>query len=343
MNARQTIENLVGDMISKGLISQDQKDSYVSQLAANDQMAEYFAGQMLRQADYTKKTMELANHRREFDNQRQQELARVEQERAQLVQWERDTRAEIERLRSLEGTAFSQTDRLARMEQVLRDYNLLDQIPDTPSTTPYAASATTSSTTPLVSTQKEVPMSDNGNWLSREEASQALQDVIRLNSIAMRIGGLHQQLFGQPLTDDIITEALQSNIPPAQLESYWRTKYAVDAREATLRDQKEQADREALKAELRKEMLSEFATDPSRVLTGNPSAPRPVGSVLEQYAASRAAAVNPLGDGTQAPLAPERRPELQLHASRLNDATTYFRENFSPDGTPLKGDSRLTS
>lgn len=346
MNARNTITTLVDEMIGKGLITTDQKESYVQSLGANDQLAEYFAGQMLRQSDYTKKTMELANQRREFDSQRDAEWQKVQAERANLAQWERDTKAEIDRLRGLEGTVFAQTAKLASMQQVLADYNLMDQLPAElrdVSTNPSLPTPTQQYAASPAATTQEDPMS-NANFLSRDEATQAMQDILRLQSTGMRIAGLHQQIFGQPLTDDIISEALQSNIPPAQLESYWRTKYAVDAREATMREEKQRAELEALKAQVRQEMMTEFATDPSRLMTGNPSAPRPVGSVLEHYAASRAAATNPIAGATPTtPTSLERQPELQLHASRVNEAADYFRQNFSPDGTPIKGDTRLTS
>lgn len=345
MNARTAVTTLVDEMISKGIIGQDRKEEYVNTLSANDQMAEYFAGQMLRQSDYTKKTMELAQQRRELEAERNKEWQNIQSERQQLSQWERDTRAEVDRLRGLEGTVFAQTEKLARMEQLIKSYNLEDQLGELAYTsTPSIPSSTP--TTPSISTQSEAPSMSNPDYLSRFEAQQVLQQMLQLQSAGLRIAGKHQAVFGQPLTDDLISEALQSNINPDQLESYWRTKYGVDARETTLREQKEASEREQLKAQLRSEIMGEFASDPARLMTGNPSAPRAVGSVLEQYANSRATANNPLtGDGQNptAYVAPETKPDLRAHTQRVSDAVSYFNENFTQDGMPVKGDSRLNS
>lgn len=334
MNSRQVLETLVDEMIQKGIITADQKASQISALAADDRAAEYWANSFLRQQDYTKKTMSLAEERKQLESERQARMSEVEQERRKLVDWEQQTRAEVERLRQLENTAFAQSTRLAQMEQVLKDYGLADQLtalPTTPATSP-------SSPSPVASTQEpKMDKSTDPNFVSRDEAAQAMQEILRLQSRAMLINNRHQQLFGQPLTDDIISESLQANV---DIESYWKTKYGVETREATLREEQARNEREKMKEELRRELMSEYAADPSRVIGGTPVTSNSPGHILERYAASRAAV--PVPAEGQPAVAPERQPEIALHQNRIGEAISYFRQNFTPDGSPINGDSRRT-
>ena len=332
MNSRQVLETLVDEMIQKGIIQADQKASQISALAADDRAAEYWANNFLRQQDYTKKTMSLAEERKQLESERQARMSEVEQERRKLADWEQQTRAEVERLRQLENTSFAQSTRLAQMEQVLKDYGLADQLTDLP-TTPA-----TPSPSPVAPTQEpKMDKSTDPNFVSRDEAAQAMQEILRLQSRAMLINNRHQQLFGQPLTDDIISEALQANV---DIESYWKTKYGVETREATLREEQARQEREKMKEELRRELMSEYAADPSRVIGGTPVTSNSPGHILERYAASRAAV--PVPAEGQPAVAPERQPEIALHQNRIGEAITYFRQNFTPDGSPLSGDSRRT-
>jgi len=275
--------------------------------------------------------MTLAEERKRLDQERQQGLGEVERRRNELQNWEQQTRAEIDRLRSLEHTAFAQSERLARMEQVIKDYGLNDQIGDVTIPAPTAPA-------PIPSTETKMnEKAADPNYISREEAATALQQMFQLQNRALLINNRHQQLFGQPLSDDILSESLQAGV---DLEQYWKTKYGVDNREAMIREEQARKDREQMKEELRRELMSEYAADPSRVIGGTPMTSSSPGHILERYAASRAAV--PVPTEGQPALAPERQPEIALHQSRIGDAVNYFRQNFTPDGNPITGDSRRT-
>ena len=339
MQSRKVIETLVDEMISKGIVDASARDTQIQTLTADERQAEFWANSFLRQQDYTRKTMSIAEERKKFEEEQQAKLREIEHQRANLQMWERDTRAEIDRLRNLEGTAFAQTEKLARMEQVLRDYGLADQIPtvDIPSTP-------TSSPAPA-SNPPETRMSNNSNnsnepaYISREEAAAALQNVMQLNSRAMIINNRHQQLFGQPLTDDIVSESLKSGV---DIEQYWRTKYGVDTREAALQDERARQERERIREELRAELMKEYAVDPSRVISGTSTISSSPGHILERYSASRAVAPTSAEAPATSSPAPEMRPDLGNHQSRVGEAISFFRQNFTPDGTPITGDSRRT-
>lgn len=314
---RQQVEQAVDEAIKQGKVAAGARDQMIQSMAADESTAQYWAGQFLRADDYTRKTQSLAAQRSQQQTEIEAERARVQQERQQLEQWQNQAQAEINRLRGIEGQQAQLTAKLGAYEQLLQDYNLKDQvqIPQLGQPTPPP--------TPVYSQDHRVAQPAS-QWISREDASQALSGIMDMNGKALRIMAEHQQLFGSAPTD--LDELMQTSLQTGQpLDQLWRTKHNVEGRQAQMAEQRRVTEEAALREKIRSELMSEMTIDPSRVTGGHPfqrSAPQ----VFETFN-------KPLVEGDSR-ATPESRPAVVTARQRIGDATEFFAKHFTPDGTP---------
>lgn len=321
---RSQIAETVDSLVKEGAIPADMRERYIEMMAADDKVAERFAGMLMRAGDYTRKTQSLAEQRRQAEAELAAERARVAQEQAALKQWEQEARQEIENLRLAATQNPALQVQIAKYEQKLKEYNLLeeeDRIP-IPNELPK----------PKGEAMPVQQQEQNLNYLQRDEAASAIRDLMSLQGQIVAIAGEHQALFGKPLTDNIFQEALNAGVQ--DIRQYWESKYNVSGKRAEVEAASRAAEIERIKAETRAAVMAELTADPNRVIGGQPFQPSQPSPIFDRYAASRA--VVPTAEGTKSlrDIAPELRPDGQAHEFRVNRAMERFMKDFNADGSP---------
>lgn len=318
--ANESIIRAVDDLIDKGRIQRELRDEYIQHFENNLQ------NDLLRGADYTNKTKELANERRAQEDRIRQEQQKLHADRARLEQWQNQVQGELGKLDALPEMAA----KLAAYEQTLRDYQILDQVsvPTIPRPTHQP--------TPV----EKVIQGQNqpqGKFMTMETAGAALRDLALLQGKVARIQAQHTKLFGEPLEDDLISHYLDTGEDP---EQHWKVKYAVDHKRQQMNEATQEAERAKIREEERAKLMKEMALDPARVV-GSPLAKQGgLTPVMERYAQSRATAhsQNPPG-GTTPPVGgdfipPEQKPIMAASRERIAAASQMFHDNFDVHGNP---------
>lgn len=340
----EQIEASVDTMITQGRIQSTMRDQYINLLTANDKVAEYFGTGFMQAGDYTRKTQGHADQVRTWQAQQEAERAKFQKDRTDLEQWQKQAQTEFDRMKGLEQQFPTLTAKIAAYEQILKDYGLTEQvqIPNLPQGESSMPNNNNNGNSFQAQGSPVSPgaKSQTADYITREDVAAFARELINLQGKALRITARHQQLFGAPLVDDIVSEAMAAGQEP---EHYWATKYNVPAKESELAKQAIDVEKVRMEAEIRAKVMAELAIDPSRVLT--PHGLQSVsskGAVLDRYAASRALEYNPLtgastADPSQPLISPEKLPNLSQTISRINEAKDFFNKTFNSDGTPLNG------
>lgn len=332
---KDQVTQTVDELIQQGVIARDMRDQYINLMAANDAVAERFGGMLMRGSDYTRKTQEVAEQRRQLQATQDAERAKLASDRTALEQWQRQAQAKLAEADALGKQLPELAAKVAAYEQILADYNLQDQVK---LSSPSYSTPAPAAHTPAPAGASPV---SGGQWLSREEGIGALRELLEQQQQMAIIQARHAQLFGAPLLDPVLTEAMNAN---QRVEDYWRAKYNVAGKEAELAQKQRDQEVAAMREQLRAELQAEYASDPNRLIGG----PSPLGGLtksqlLDTYAASKALAASPLNqapEGGASSLPPEQRPDIAASRARLDAATAMFAKNFSPDGRPLTEDAR---
>lgn len=323
---RQQIETTVDEMVKAGRIQEGMRSQYVDLLAKDEAVAQEFAGRFMRHDDYTRKTQEVARQRQEAQAAIEADRARVAQERQALQQWETEARAEMQRLKAQADQYPELQSKVAAYEQALRDFNMMEHVqvpqgtggqPAVPPTNPYAP--------PLAQ-----PAQPQSNYLTREDVGLFAQQMLELNAKTLRIAGQHQRLFGQPLEDDIITEAMTAGQDP---QAYWETKYNVAGKRAEIATREREAEIARIREEERAKIVAEYATDPSRLNGGQFALDAnqvPTSKAFETFS-SRGLAT------TDAPPAPELAHPQLAKQQRVDRAAAAWDKLFDASGNPRVG------
>ena len=330
---RQQIEATVDGLIREGRIGQGMRDQYIQMLAADDKTAEYFASTLSKGEDYTRKTQELAAQRRQQEQELADMRSGIERERQNLQQWQTQAMGELQRLQGLEGSQAVLAAKVAAYEQALRDYQLLDQVqvPTVPTSAAPMAPAQPWGQPPASRPAQPA----QSQFIGRDEAASVLREMMQMQEKGLLLAQRHQQLFGQPLMDPIVSESLAAG---QDVEAYWRAKFNVGAREAEVAAKTREAEIAAIKQQAREEVMRELANDPSRVVAGGAFGPMEKGLILQQYSLDRAELEKQAALGTDGKRpAPERMSDLALSRARITEATQFFNQHFNPDGTPRAG------
>lgn len=326
MAYRDQIATTVDQLIKEGSVPEGMREQYINLMAADDKTAEKFAGMLMRGADYTRKTQELAEQRRQQDAAYQAKLAEADARRAALEKWEADAQAELQRYKDIAERYPSDQAALAAYKQKLADYNLLDE-------TAVPAVAPTQPAQP-----KEIPVSQTqlpADYLKRDDAASAIRDLMIMQGQLQAIAGEHYKLYGQPLTDNLMQEAMNAGVQ--DIRQFWESKYNVQGKRAEVQQAAYNAELERVRTEERNKVMAELAADPSRVTGGQPFAGQQHSQLFDTYASRAVAAAV---DGTVKPLselAPELRPTTVATQNRVDRAMQNYAQNFNPDGSPRLG------
>lgn len=326
------ITQLVDDLISRGRIQPAMKDQYINLLAASPELEGEFSSMLLRGGDYTNKTKQLAEERRAAEAQLQAERAKFQEDKRKLDQWQARVQEQLDKSEGLK-------ERNLYYEQALRDYDIYDQVvTKLPSITdPKVPSNPTRSANSL--NNQDQP---NLGFLRKDEAAGAIRDLVVMQEKADLIKAQHFQLYGTYLTDNLVSHALSTG---EDMEQYWKIKYGVDAKKAELATKNREAERAAMREELRAELQREYTTDPSRLVGGLPLGQQGgISPLLEAYSHSKALqhsqpnANDNAAKGDFVP--PEQKPALTAQWERVNKATDKFAANFGLDGNPISDEGR---
>lgn len=332
--ANEAIERAVDDLIQQGRVQRELRDEYIRHFETNLQ------SDLLRGADYTNKTKQLADEKRAYEQRLQADYQKLQQDRARLEQWQNQVQGELSKLDALPELAA----KVAAYEQALKDYDIYDRVsvPTVPKTPPTREQMYHNPN--LQPTQQQTP----GRFMTMETAGAALRDFALLQSKVSRVQAQHMKLFGEPLEDDLVSHYLDTGEDP---EAHWRVKYAVDAKKQQIFEANRLAEIAKIREETRAELMKEFAMDPSRV-TGSPLG-KPQGGLtplLESYTQSRALANSQphANDKTPAPGAtefvpPEKRSELMMSRERVAKASEMFNQHFDINGNPTTDQGRKFS
>lgn len=332
---REQITQIVDELIQQGVIARDMRDQYVQLMTSSDAVAERFGGMLMRGQDYTRKTQEVAEQRRQLQTAQEAERQKLAADRAALEQWQSQAQARLAEADQLGRQLPELAAKVAAYEQILSDYNLQEQVKlptlpglQTPPQTTHASAALA-----------HPPSGAPSQWLSREEGVGALRELLEQQQQMAIIQARHSQLFGEPLLDPVLTEAMNAG---QGVQEYWRAKYNVSAKEAELAQRRRDQEIAAIREQVRTELQAEYASDPNRLVgSATPNGVANRSQILDAYAANRALAANPLQSAEDgASLPPERRGEIAAARSRLDAARAMFEKNFSPDGRPLTEDAR---
>lgn len=327
--ADPNVEKVVDDLIRSGRVSQDHRAFYVQQIESG------LGDHLLRGADYTRKTQELAQARREFEQQVAAEKQRLSERQQKLENWYNGVEGDLRDYDRLKTTS-------AAYEQKLKDYNIYDEVeqprPHNPSPTPRQ---------PVDPRQTE---NRPGGFLTVEQGNRFASDMLLLQSKLNRIQNEHFRVFGAPLPadEDLVAHFMKTGEDP---EAYWNTKYNVAGKRAEIEAQNRIAYEDKIRAEERAKVMAEITSDPNRV-AGAPVLGR-VGGVsplLEAYSHSKAtqhsqnranedvATGMVPKDGER--LNPERINEIPAAMDRINNAASKFQRMFSDDGTPVSEEGK---
>lgn len=319
-------------MIQRGRISRDLRDEYIQHFETN------LSSDLLRGADYTNKTKALAQERQQVEQRLQAEYQKLQNDRQRLEQWQHQVQGELSKLDALP----EMTAKLAAYEQALKDYQIYDQVQ-----VPQVPKSTTPSYQPPQQ-QQQHQQQQGSRFMTVETAGAALRDFAMLQSKVNRIQLEHQRLFGEPMTDDLVSHYLDTGEDP---EQHWKVKYNVEARKQQAYETNRQAEMAKLREEMRADLMKEMALDPGRIV-GAPFG-KPQGGLtpmLEQYTQSRALQHSQphANDKAAAPGAtefvpPEKRPEMLMSRERVAGAIKMFSDNFDVNGNPTTDRGRQLS
>lgn len=333
--ALEQIRSRVDDAIAQGKIPAQEREETIQFLSKDPNRAEWFSSQLAGGSYFTRKAQEEAEKRRQWEAQKEAERQAIAAQRNELEAWSRDARAEVERARAIQEERDRLLAQNAKYQQLVSDFNLRDQLEG------YEEVVEKKETKPVTfGTQKQTPDRDpeTGRFISRDEGAQAFQEMMRLTSKLGSIQARHQQLFGQPLTDSLIEEAMAAGSLD-KIEEYWANKYNVGAKEAELQARRQAEYESKIREEERQKLMAELAINPSQYIGGNPGYQPSSSPLADAYMNSRAASMNPVAgtEGTNAYVPPEKRSDLAMSRERVAAGATAFNKYFNIDGTPRAG------
>jgi hypothetical protein len=333
--ASQYITQLVDDLISKGRIQSSMRDNYLNMLTASPELEQELSSMLLRGGDYTKKTQELANERRQAEQWFNEEKQRLQAERQKLDSWYNNVQGELTEYEKVKREVLPI---MAAYRQKLEDYQILDEV-----TPPVKSTVPTNPTyTPPKQTQGSTPVN---NFITRDDFEKVVNNYNALNSKVDKIKSQHFKLFGEWLDEDLAGHYFQTGQDP---EEYWRTKFAVETKRQEIEAKNREAETAKIREEERAKIMAEIATDPNRIV--NPAlGGRPVGGLtphLEQFSHSRATAhsQNHANDnaavGGSEFIPPEKRAPIVSTRERTQAAVDKFSSNFDITGQPTTEEGR---
>lgn len=218
---KEQIEQVVSEI---GLSETSQK-ALVEELLADQNKAAQFIGQRLRHSDYTQKTQQLSNEKKQLETQAREAIQQYANQLA-LAQTKID-----EIVNSYEQEKISAATANARLQSVKTKYNLTDE--DVPSVTNSNGVTPAANATPQggsIDLDRRLEEFENKliNRLLPELAA-----LPRINAIQNDIYAQHRTLTGKDLTRQEMFELMEISKEsgkkgqPLSIESAWEQKYNI--------------------------------------------------------------------------------------------------------------------
>jgi len=235
--ANEAIERTVDGLIQSGRISRDLREVYIRDMEAG------LSDHLLRGSDYTKKTQELAEARRQFDAQVAQERQKLNERQQKLEGWYSNVQGDLQEYDRLKTTA-------AAYEQKLRDFNIYDEVEHPRQNIPTQR-------TPVDPRQNNIP--DEKRPLTVEQANRFANDMLTLQSKMSRIQNEHFAVYGAPLPadEDLIAHFMKTGEDP---EHYWRVKYNIEGKKQESIQRQRQEYEDKIRAEERAKVVKTVET-----------------------------------------------------------------------------------
>jgi hypothetical protein len=325
--ANPEVERVVDDLIQQGRVTTDMRNEYINLIERG------LGDHLLRGADYTNKTKELAEQRRRDEQWLIQERQKIQAESDRLRQWESSARTELEKSTHVMNQLPELTAKVAAYEQRLRDYQIFDDNivpPIKPSPDPNI----NKQFQPALET-KPMPKP-----LTVDDANQFGNNLLALVRKVNKIQNEHQRLFGEPLDDDLIEHFTQTGQDP---EEYWKVKHNIPGKQAEIQAKKFEAERAKIREEERAKIMAEITTDPGRVV-GMPGLVSKGGLSphLEQYTHSRALAhsQNHANEQKVDFIPPEQKSMITSGLERVSAAAEMYSKHFDLGGNPVSDEGK---
>jgi len=335
--ANPEVERVVDDLIKQGRATEAMRSEYISLIEKG------LGDHLLRGADYTNKTKELAEQRRQAEQWLASERQKIQAEVERLRQWENSAKGELERSSQVMNQLPELTAKVAAYEQKLKDYQIFDEVV----VPPIKTTTTPTDPNPYKPPQQTQPGTPVNKFLTVDDANQFGNNLLTLVKKVNKIQNEHRRLFGTDLDDDLIEHFTTTGEDP---EQHWRVKYAVENRQREIQNQHQEAERAKIREEERAKIMSEISMDPGRVV-GLPGSGSKGGlsPLLEQYTGSRAlqhsqphandnAATKP-----DAFVPPEMKHDIPAARERVAAATDLFHKHWDAMGTPITEQGRQFS
>lgn len=325
---RQQIESQIDWAIANGKIPAADRQKHIEFLVSNQ---DFYSSALAGGAHFTNKAKEMALERQQAEAQIQAERAKLAQERNEMAAWGRDARAELDRVKAIENEHRALLEENARMRQLAKDYNIEDELPARPEPQRQMPNQYQQ---PMLAQPGRQRDPETGRFLSRQEGEQFAQGVLNMTSGAMAAAAEHFALFGTPLSDNIMQEAIAAGAP--DVKAYWETKYNVPAKRQEKAETDRAAEIERIRAEERQKVMTEMAIDPSRFVPGQGTYQSQRSPLQDAYMHSRAAAMNPVTESGER-IVPEKMSDIQATNSRVQSSAAAFAKHYNPDGSPRQG------
>lgn len=334
------IERVVDGMIQSGRISRDMRDVYIKDLESG------LGDHLLRGSDYTRKTQELAEAKRQAQAALDTERNKILEDKRKLESWYGTVEGELNGATQLREEKAAMAARMAAAEQALKDYGVYDAV-NLPPINNQTQIRTPSYQPPQSPVNPAKPTNPNP-FLTRDEFDRIGAGLFDLMDKVSRIQAKHQKLFNEPLEDNLITHFHTTGEDP---EQYWKTKYAVANREAEIQSKNREAEIAKIREEERAKLQAEYAIDPSRVVAPFQGGPKGgLTPLMERYSSSRALehSQNHANDDAATgrkdlPIPPEQKPELAAARDRINSASKFYHENWDLNANPISEQGRQLS
>ena len=205
-------------------LSEALQANVLQELEADDTRATRFVGQRLRQDDYTRKTTELADQRKQMEKGVETAVGQAVQEYATRLQEAEGKMTKI--LKDLESERISRATAEQRLQRVKSQYELSDD--DIPA--PAAAGAAQ----PRAEIDLDQKLNDFKKTFAQEIKASFIKEIMpelasfpQISAIQQDIIAEHQALTGKRLTSKELNELAKLAPEAGGLYKAWEQKYEI--------------------------------------------------------------------------------------------------------------------
>jgi hypothetical protein len=222
--------------------------------APDDEAFEVFGNSVLMHEDYTRKTQEAAEQKRQAD----EALEANKTKRAELEEWYKKTSAgyegdksELTRLKAFEQEALGKFELLANKYRVPAEEIKLEMASGNKSAEDAAAAVADQGGKAAV----------KGGGVSPDDLNQTADSLVTFQGEMLDLMADHQELFGNKLrAKDLISEAAKAGT--GDIRQFWEEKYGVAAKREEVAEAEKKEWEEKIRKEAKDEALRELGGMP---------------------------------------------------------------------------------